>query len=215
MRKLSLLSILVAFALFVSCGEKAEEFKQVMEAIENAPEIVEQMEESVNRAEEIREERAERGDTLAMNFRELIKFLPTEVSGYEASKPKGESINMGGMSFSNAEIKYTKKAEDGTESVIRLSLIDYNSAFIMYQGVTALWAAGFSVDNSEMTQKGYDPGIEDAMGFETFYYEKNKAEIQMGVGYRFFIDASATNVESVDILKDIVMELPIEKLAKM
>jgi hypothetical protein len=215
MKSISKIAILLMLVLFVSCGEKADEMKQAMEMLEDLPEKAEKIEEAVDKAEQKRKDRIVRGDTLALNFRELIEMLPKELNGYTAGEPKGETVKMAQFSFSNAEIRFTKQLEDGSQSYVDINLIDYNSAMQMYQSAVAMWAAGFSIENSEMTQKSWEPGIEDCAGFETYYFKRKEGEIQLGVGYRFFVDAKATHIDDIDFLKDVVKELPLEKLSKM
>ncbi len=66
-------------------------------------------------------ERRAKGDTLAMPFADLEKYLPQSVDGYTAEKPDGASVNMGKMSYSGANIRFKKDNGDW----VKVSIVDY------------------------------------------------------------------------------------------
>ena len=75
-----------------------------------------------------------------MDYKDLQNYLPSSVNGYEAGEPSGSTMNMQGMSFSSAEIEFTNQDGDN----VRVTLLDYTSAIMMYQAATAMWTAGIS-----------------------------------------------------------------------
>ena len=100
--------------LSVACAggagkEEDTEVKNALDLITKAPKIAENMEKGVKEAEKRREERVKKGDTLAMNYKDLQKYLPKSPKGFEPDGgPKGESVNMQGLSFSSAIQEYKK-----------------------------------------------------------------------------------------------------------
>ncbi|PLX06913.1 MAG: hypothetical protein C0594_06525, partial [Marinilabiliales bacterium] len=130
----------------ISCGasnapvedEQKEEVAQVEEDLNDAAEEVK------NAFADLKEVAEEMGatsnDGTAMHYEELQKYLPTEIDGYTAGKPKGGTITMQGMSYSSAEITFSKEGAGDIDVV----LLDYNAAVSLYTAATAMWAMGFT-----------------------------------------------------------------------
>ena len=109
------------------------------------------------------EERKAKGDTVSMPYAELQKLLPTNISGYaKEGEPKGESINMVGMSYSTASQVY----KNG-DAEITVNIMDYNASYAAFGAATAMFATGFSVDNDEEHLGAVDLGIN---GVKACYY---------------------------------------------
>ena len=200
-----------------ACGKKSDEqqaIENTMDIAKNAPEMVKKMETVQEKAQKIWKERKERGDTLAINFRELQKYLPTEIPGYTAEKPEGETMNMMGISYSEASIKFVKKTEDGNQERIKITILDYNSATSIFFTAAAWMATNYSVENSDGYSKTFDPGIEDCYGFEEYKIKQKTASITVAVGYRFIITIEANNQSGTDKLKEMLKLIDLKKLVK-
>src|ERR1019366_3488348 len=78
-------------------------------------------------------ERRAKGDTLAIPYADLMKYLPASIDGYKAGEPDGNSINMPGASYSTANVNFKNDKGDN----IKVTLVDYNAAYAMYSSVTA------------------------------------------------------------------------------
>src|SRR5687767_15142437 len=139
---------LVSAALFsatlLSCGGTIDEeaTKPATNPLEALVQAGEEMEKAANEGEAKMKERRAKGDTLAMPYADLQKYLPASVDGYKAEEPSGANMNMPGMSYSSAERRYAK--DDG--SSVKVTIIDYNQAYSLYSAATAMWAMGVSVD---------------------------------------------------------------------
>lgn len=203
------LTVMFVFALS-SCGEKFEEMKNAAEAMKNAPQAVEEINKSADLMQKRAEERKQRGDTLAIHYKELQKYLPQAPSGYTADAPSGQSTNMPGYSFSEATVHFS----NGNDA-IDVKLVDYNQAFGLYQGMTSLWALGMSIDNDTETQKGYTPGIEYVSGWEKFAKQTKRAELFLGVGGRFYLEITATGQNNTDFVKDLAKSMKLKELSLM
>ena len=112
--KLLLYSTLISafFFAFASCtggsadekkNQAAEKPKNVFEAFGK---IAGAMAGGATGVDEAVKVRRAKGDTLAMHYTELQKFLPTVLDGYTAKEPDGSTVNMMGASYSNAEIRF-------------------------------------------------------------------------------------------------------------
>lgn len=196
----------------IGCGanEKVEEMSNAMKAVQNADEAAEKVSESNDLAQKRIDERRQRGDTLAMHYKKLQEYLPSSIGGYTAETPKGESMNMPGVSFSHAEMRYTKGNDDVT-----VKITDYNQAFAMYQGAIALWSLGMSVDNDNETAKGYNPNLELSGGWEKFDKQNKSAELLLGIGSRFFIEVRASNQSNTDFVKSVANSMRLAEMSKM
>lgn len=202
---------IVVVALFAfACGKQLEELKNVAKVIENAPKAAEQMQKSNDVLQKRMEERRAKGDTLALHYTKLQEYLPTVPSGYTAEKPTGETTNMMGMSYSRAGQIFTKGKDN-----LELTIVDYNQAYGLYQSATALWSLGMSIDNDSEISKSYSPGIEFVNGWESFKKHDHRAELFLGVGGRFWIEAHADNQHDMEMLKSIVKSMKLDAMSKM
>jgi len=165
MKKILLLIIAVSFIGFIGCGEKAQELKDTADAMKTIQEAASNMEETQNAAEAYRAERKKRGDTLAMAYTKLQEFLPASIAGYERQEPEGESMNMGEVSFSQASVRFVKKAADGSENYVNVHIYDYNQTYNLYAGIIAFWKAGYQKEDANSFEKTFDPGIKNAGAF--------------------------------------------------
>lgn len=202
--------LLCAFA-FYSCSEKVQEAKNTYNAISNLTEAAENIEKSVELSEKKREERIKKGDTLAMNYKELQVYLPAEISGYtKEGEPTGSTMNMTGMSYSVGEQTYSNG-----DNYIKVNIMDYNGAYGMYAGAVAIYGAGFSMEDDEQKMQGIDLGMEDVKGWEVLMKKENRASLVVGIGERFLVSIEANNQKDTEKVKSVVKSLQLDKLAKL
>ncbi|MES2797766.1 MAG: hypothetical protein V4683_17495, partial [Bacteroidota bacterium] len=96
--------------ILLSCGasDKATEAANNLSSLKNMAENISKSAESIN--DKIAERKA-KGDTIALPYKDLQKYLPV-ISGYEKDgDAKGESVNMSGLSFSTASQNYRNGEE--------------------------------------------------------------------------------------------------------
>ncbi len=220
MKKIVAIIILSALtASFSGCGESAAEkeerekkereakFKSVGGALGALVKMGNSMGKAAKVSEDKRKARRAKGDTLAMPFVELEKFLPT-IDGYKMSEPDGGSINMTGMSYSSAEATY--KNDKGER--IKVSIVDYNQAFALYSTATMMWSMGLSVDTK--TEKACGFKLDNsAGGWESYKKKSKKAQVTLGIGDRFWINVEADKQENTDLVKEIAKSIDIKKLS--
>lgn len=213
MKKISFILFSSALAMsFIACGgkPKEEEVKSTnpLQALVNAEKNVAA---GTNAADAKMQARKAKGDTLAMPYENLEKFLPTSVAGYKVTEePTGTSLNMTGMSYSSAEVEFTN---DKNETV-KVTLIDYNAAAAMYTGATAIWASGFSMDSPDEKANGLKLD-NDIVGWEDFHKKTKEVDITLGIGYRFYLTVHADNQESTEFAKSVAKSMDLAKLAAM
>ena len=200
-----------AMLLITSCGEEIDQIREVADNAKKMSEGLEKAEKSMSEAEKRMQERREKGDTTAMPYKELQEFLPGSIAGYSEPKLSGEQMSMGNFSMSNAEAVYKK--EDG-KGEINIKIVDYLENYGMYQGFLAAFG-NYSRENDDGFERSFDPGYEHVWAREKYNNKNNRAEVSMGVGYRFMIEMKQRDAEGTDMLKDIMEQMPIKKMANM
>jgi hypothetical protein len=198
-------------ALLTACGgggdkksAEAEDKKEnsVADAIEDAGDKL------ANALDKIKSERKKKGDTLAIPYKELQKYLPQEIKGYTlASDMKGQQMNMQGMSFSRAEGTY-KKGEERLE----VSLNDYNQAFGLLQMLTMAWSMGISEEND--SGKSGVVTLGGHKGWEEYRKESKEARVLLAINERFFIEVTAENQSDTEFAKSVAQSLNLSELEK-
>ncbi len=210
------IAILAIGSVLIAC-ESAEEKKQKEEtkaAIKNLGGALgslikagKDLENTAKKSEDKMKERRAKGDTMALPYAELQKYLPV-IDGYTMSEPDGSSINMTGMSYSNAEGRY--KNSNGKK--IKVTIIDYNQAFALYSTATAMWAMGLSVDTP--TEKACAYKMDDkTMGWESYKKKSKQAAVTLGIGDRFWINVEAQDQENTDFVKEVAKSIDLSKLS--
>jgi hypothetical protein len=203
MKKISLfVYFLLTGIIVLSCGK----VKEATNAAEGLKNYAEGLKESTSKMEE----RRAKGDTISMPYSELQKLLPTSISGYDKDgNPKGESINMMGISYSTASQVY--KSGD---SEITINIMDYNASYAGFGAATAMFATGFSVDNDQEHLGAIDLGISGVKAWEDVKKKEKRSTVMAGVNDRFLVTAEGRNVEP-DAVKAAIKAVDFGKLAGM
>jgi hypothetical protein len=198
----------ITLVLF-SCVGNPKEGQNTVNALSEESKAELSTELSMDASQKLREARRIKGDTLAMSYLDLQKYLPKEINGYIAQgNPKGEYMDIPGMAFSQAEQIYKKG-----DSQLVISLFDYNSAYDMYAGATALFA-GAPVQNNEETAKGLS--MKDQMkGWESYKKKEKRAELMLGIAERFYLNIKADKQEGTELIKNIADKMDLSGLNNM
>lgn len=211
MRKLSILLAIAMMITVIGCGKKAEEAKQAFDVLKDLPKKAEQMQQNIDQGEKKKQERRQRGDTLALNFKKLQEYLPKSVDGYGEAKLGGESVNMGGFSMSSAKADYEKA--DGSSSV-HIELVDYNENYGLYAGL-AFWMQGYSMENDQRYERTFGTGIENTWALEKFEKHNGEAELIYALSWRFMLTLRADGQKDTEFLKSVAKKIDMAALAKM
>lgn len=191
-----------AVLFIVSCGK----VKDATNAAEGLKNYAEGMKESASKMEG----RKAKGDTIAMPYKDLQKLLPSDIAGYtKEGDPKGESVNMVGMSYSTASQIY----KNG-EAEITVNIMDYNASYAAFGAATAMFATGFSVDNDDEHVGAVDLGITGVKAWEEIKKKEKRSTVIAGINDRFLITAEGRNVEN-DAVKNAVKSVDFGKLTGM
>jgi len=211
MRFTLVLAMVAVTALAIGCGDKAKEMTEVMGNMKSIAESADDMQKDMDILEKRRQERVNKGDTMAMAPEELMKYLPDNISGYTAEEPEYESTDMGGFTMTQVHRSYN--ADDGKR--VRVSLTDYNSYQMGWMGASAMFRMRFKTDNNrEMTQT-FSTDNEMINGYEKFDKKGNDVTVMYGIGGRFLLNISANQQSSTDWAKSVAGKMNLDKLADM
>ncbi|GEM_PF-995398 len=222
MNLFSKLSLTIALTgLLVACGgaEKAEEAKieeaenvdGVMDGLGKLGEMAKGMEEAGKVNEGRVKARRERGDTVAINYADLAKYLPS-VSGYEPEGgPKGETSSNAGFGTSNTKQRYVNG-----DKYVEISLADFNSTAGL--GSMALMsytlAAAISSESDEEKLVGFTKSA-DIKGSQMLRKNTKVAGLNAVITDRFLITIEANEQTDLEFVKQILESFDLNKLAAM
>jgi hypothetical protein len=144
----------------------------------------------------------------ALNYKDLQTYLPSSLSGYTAGEPGGSSMNMQGMSFSNADITFTNDAGDKVE----INLMDYKGAANMFQAATAMWSGGMSFEDDDSKAWSVE-WSDDIVGWAVIEKNDKAVQLALGIGERFFLSIEATNRTDFSFVENIAKGMKLEELA--
>lgn len=214
------MAILALVVMLCGCGGKTKSEEQKTEEgeeigvnnlLQKAEDMAKAAEQSQKKANAKMAERIKRGDTLAIPYTELAKFLPDELDGYKAQgAPQGETTNMPGMSASTVRKRLVKGDE-----YINFEISDYNSgANAAAQAALAIFAmaAEISMETADMKQIGFKQG-DDIKGSLIYHKGRQLAELSAVIAGRFLVKIEANRQQDVEKLKEYFQKLPLNELA--
>ncbi len=208
------LTVTLSVSFFIiSCGGKVKEAKDAFSNLQNMAEAAETMADEMEEANEELQERRERGDTMAMHYEELAKFLPESVDDYNKSGDLdgGTTTMPGAGSFSSVSQRY----ENATGDHLKITILDYNAAQMMFMTAMAAYASGFSVDTPESMIKGLVIN-DDVKGWQELQKKRNEAKSVVGISKRFYMEVEADNQDNTDFTNSVIEDdIDIDKLAGM
>lgn len=191
----------VAF-LISGCGEENSNKQDVN--LLNGAKAMDAIDESSKRIQE----RIERGDTLALSYKELEKFLP-EISGFvKEGGASGNQMNVPGLgSWSQTEQNYSNQ-----DRRIQISMADYNGSTSAFMGATALYNMGYTQEDDYKKSGSVDMNIKGVVAYETIYKQEQRAEMTLIVVDRFLVQINAEGTNDIEILKKVAASINLDKL---
>ena len=155
--------------------------------------------------------RALRGDTTSLHYELLQHYLPQQVAGFvREGRPLGESVQMGGISYSTCEQYYRRGQQR-----LKVQLVDYNGAHALYAGATALMSADIWQEDDQELMRGCDLGLPGVRGYETVQKLERRAAVALGIGDRFFVSVESTGQEDTRLVKAVARTLDLRGLAAL
>ena len=213
MKKLITLFFVIPIMLFTACGGNDEPKEEDNIDVEKNPlgALMKMGEKMKENAKKMETNMKDKKDAKAIHYEELIKYLPESINDYtRIDDPKGASMDMSGMSYSSAEVRF----ENDNGDRINIALLDYNAAYSMYSMATAMWASGFKIDTSDEFGQSINFG-KNINGWESYKKKQNDASVVLGIGDRFLLTIEGNNQENCDFLKDIAKSIELDELASL
>jgi hypothetical protein len=206
MKKL-ILAVICAAAVCASCGGKIDEMKKAADAMEQLSKKGEEMSNAAEEGEKIYKERAAKGDTVAMPYKDLEGFLPSSINGYKLDgEPSGSQQSMTGFSISQAEQNWVNDAGDAR---IKVQIADWGGTQTSYGMASAALAMGFNAEDDKQRTESLKLDIPTTNGVATFNKLDKSASVLVGTRYRYLITLSSTGAkdDQTAMLKDIATEV--------
>lgn len=200
-------------SLLTGCGEKAKEMQQAFEAAKDISQSAEKAQEKSAEVNKRREQRRAQGDTVAIHYSELQKYLPESLSGYTAQAPDGSTSNAMGYSISQTSRTYTKPGSNG-EDMVKVQLTDYNASTAVFDGLVAVWALNMSFDSNEKMSKTFDPGVLYSAGYEELNKTEKRSSVSYALGGRFLLNIEASGQSSNDFAKSVAASMKLKELSE-
>lgn len=169
--------------------------------------------ESAKEAEKFMADRRAKGDTIAMNYKDLEGFLPSAPSGYTADGgAKGESMNMGVFSMTTAEQRFMA-GTDPDVARIHVTIADYSGSTAGYGVMTPFMAMNMSSEDDHHRAGSVPIGLPTTFGMAEYNKDNKDARITVGTRYRYMITVEASGQKGdesklvADIATDIARKL--------
>jgi hypothetical protein len=153
------------------------------------------------------ENKKSKGDTLELSANELQIYLPTSFDDYNPiGKPILEQKKEGDNSWTIVKQVYKNQSSE-----ISITLADYNRAYGLYAGATAIITPDYSVDSKE--EKAEVVTLANRhKALVSFIKPSKTSSLIMGLGDRFLITIEGTNQENADYLAKVVDKINLGKL---
>lgn len=186
------ISVVVLIAALAACGAKKEPEKVVEgEAISKNPlGFAAQMAKAGSDLQSMQAEMEKMKPVDALHFNDLLPFLPEPPSGWEGSKPKGQSNQMGEWKFSEVERDYTMG-----DKHMEVKIVDWAFRRELYAPFFLM--ASFSQESTD----GYNKGIKinDDPGREEYKNDSKNGDLSVLLGKRFLVSVKGGPIEAAEL----------------
>lgn len=186
---------LIVGAGLAGCGEKAQEIKNAANALEAVTQAGGGIVETQKAAEKFYNDRKARGDTVAMPYAELQKFLPSAPSDYAAAEAaSGSSQSMGAFSMSQTEQTFTKPAgADGTAPTIKVGIVDFGGTQAAYGMMALPMMMNMSQEDAHRRMQTLKLSAPHTWGSEEYNKDDKSSKVTLITRYRYMITVEALN----------------------
>jgi len=213
MRKLIPITLLLSIVILSACGGSSnkEEGENNIYLHKGPLGALMKMSKNMEKQAKKMEKRQKEGKNVkALNYKALIKYLPTSIDGYKMNgEATGGSIEVTNMSYSSAEVKFKNDT-----SSIDITLLDYNNATTLYAASTAIWATGLKID----TPNEFAQSIkldDDITGWEDIKKRTNQTTLFVGIGDRFLLSLKGSHQKNTDLLQSIAKSMDLDALKSL
>jgi hypothetical protein len=144
------------------------------------------------------------GSAKPVEFEKLEALLP-EINGWTKSNAKGGEMTSP-MAHSRAEATYRKG-----DNRIEVEIVDSALSQLLLAPMTMFLASGYSERSSDGFKRSAKVGGQP--GFEEWNKGSRRAEVTAVVGNRFIVKATGYDVDSIDVVRQVLEGLDLNKLS--
>ncbi|MDB5033439.1 MAG: hypothetical protein JWQ98_680 [Chlorobi bacterium] len=201
------LLVIALAAVCASCGGKIDELKKGIDAAQQLSKAGKAMEEGQADAKKMADERAAKGDTVAIPFKDLEGYIPTSIPGYKVEgEPSGTSISGAtGSSMSQASQQFVSESGDGSHLTVMLVDAGGTEAAGAY---TALSSLGINSEDAHQKIETIklDPTTSGSM---TFNKDNKSSTVTVSTRYRYMVTLTTEGgkEDATGKLKDVAAEI--------
>lgn len=204
-------SIVIFFSIFIfiGCGDKSKEEPQKENKDETSANYQGMTSEYQKMAEQMSDDLIENKEPVPpVSFKILMNYLPKEVAGLKAEKPRGETVQWEKWTHSNASIDFNSETDNQNA---RVNIYDYayiSNLYLPYQML-------FNMKYNRETSEGYEKSIEinGMPAFERWNEEGKDNEVTVLVGKRFIVHVETNGLDESSARK-IAEKIDLNSLAK-
>ena len=175
--------ILFSFFILMGCGDKSKDQPQDMNEKESASSDEKTESGDHDMSQMMGGDLLENKEPVPpVSFKVLMNYLPKEVGGLKAEKPRGESVQWDKWTHSTANVDFRSETDNQN---VRVNIYDYAYISNLYLPYQMMFKMKFERESSE----GYEKSTE-LNGMPTFekWNEENKDnEVTVLVGKRFIV----------------------------
>ena len=175
--------ILFSFFILMGCGDKSKDQPQDMNEKESTSSDEQMKSEDHDMSQMMGGDLLENKEPVPpVSFKVLMNYLPKEVGGLKAEKPRGESVQWDKWTHSTANVDFRSETDNQN---VRVNIYDYAYISNLYLPYQMMFKMKFERESSE----GYEKSTE-LNGMPTFekWNEENKDnEVTVLVGKRFIV----------------------------
>lgn len=203
----------LACAGIIGCGggEKVQEVKNATDAVAAVADVGAKMESAQKDAAQFYEDRKAKGDTVAIPYSDLQKFLPAPPTEYTPlESPGGSSQTMGAFSMSQTEQTFSKAAgPDGTAPTIKVAIVDFGGTQTAYGMMAAPLMMNVSQEDAHHRMKTIKVATPYTWGSESFDKDSKSSTVTLVTRYRYVITVEARNqgADNTDMARSLAEDI--------
>ena len=139
-----------------------------------------------------------------VNFKELLPFVDLKIPGWTMEgKPSGTTLKQGKVMVSEARVSF--RAGDQTLEVIIMDFLGKTIPFLTGQHL--------EMESSEETVRTIE--VQGFKAFETFRHQERQGELNISVADRFWVKIDGDGIDNLEVLKNVVQQMDLKKLAAL
>ena len=175
--------ILFSFFILIGCGGDKKDQPQDMNEKESTSSKEEMSSGDNPMAEMMGGDLIENKEPVpSVSFKVLMNYLPKEVTGLKAEKPRGESVQWDKWTHSTANIDFRSETDNQN---VRVNIYDYAYISNLYLPYQMMFKMKFERESSEGYEKSTE--LNGMPTFEKWTEEGKDNEVTVLVGKRFIV----------------------------